>query len=1113
MNRLVGRYLRIEETSERFFQDSPYDLVVATHPHRQNIARYYITHLTDHLPEKVFSLSGFSQLEAFRRFQSQLLEETFFSLNNDLRWNLYLILVIPDDQRFPDETVLQIVERDENYARKAVLRSQELESYLQRIILRKSRQQGEATRSGAQLISAWLENLQAVGLDGCLELFYERKIEKYCAGEQLVSSSQLRAESVNGGSDDSDSSRIEAIKKIIMRDFRPHCFSKEFELEPGHVSLLFGPNGSGKTSILEGVELAATGEIKRLKGCPQEEGTVSILCVDEGENEVVIGSEHSVAQCKQREQAWYGVPGGRGKCTLGINFSRFNYLDCEAAYRFASEQQDESGYNRSISQLFFGEEIIRMEQNLERHRQGFDEKHKKLEKVLREKKDTLQEKKAALEELEIDEGLDDRLILAEVVKSGRNIGMKRRFDAGASSPTVEVKQTLAIYQAVSYNLESIKKQAEQLRVVSGVDLKHKKAELEASQARLKAEKERLQGSKRRIEEYKSEVNDHRKKLDEVGRRKAEIANIKDQWSVLERIVQNTAKAKKRKRLEDQKGKLTEELQLLQDLISSHPDIIDWAKDDVAVAPAEVIEEIRLEVLSLEERNKILNENVKQLASQLDSLQSITTQIQSLGVQLSENVLDEGTFSQCPLCGFDHGSPANLKTHIMHKRNQPRTEVQDITLLLHRDINELERLIKAKNNRLESVERARQRVDILRMVLAQLNAGSLMEENLIAEEPEYILAKVQKRFSELESIRNKLHLLENECAILDGQGFTSDLIGKAEQFEKDNLHYKEFLAKQEIQTFVEFLQRQDYLILKQVEQLTEVINSKESVIKDLETEYQDRKTELERRRTRVDSLGVNLEQFCANLGALTEHFEVPEEVGFIKFAERVWLAERHSKAALENLDKISNAKEIRERLGVLEGELKALEREHQRCIVALEALDRVPRTSLFVKDFLDEHRQDIEDLFLRLHIPREFTGIRLTNSSGLQLERGCGNIVDVFQTSFGQRVALALSLLLTLHLTAPSAPKFLILDDPVAHLDDMHLLNLLDVLRELAINGHQLVISTANADISRLLRRKFSFLSKDYKEFSLVRPGNHKVLVFEKTFEHDSENINQRQLQN
>ena len=95
---------------------------------------------------------------------------------------------------------------------------------------------------------------------------------------------------------------------------------------------------------------------------------------------------------------------------------------------------------------------------------------------------------------------------------------------------------------------------------------------------------------------------------------------------------------------------------------------------------------------------------------------------------------------------------------------------------------------------------------------------------------------------------------------------------------------------------------------------------------------------------------------------------------------------------------------------------------------------------------------------------------------------------------GQRMALAFSVMITLHIGAANAPNFLMLDEPVANLDDMHVLNLIDLLRELAIGGTQIIITTADSQMAKFLRRKFSFLKDEYSHFALTRKGDAQTAI-------------------
>ncbi len=74
------------------------------------------------------------------------------------------------------------------------------------------------------------------------------------------------------------------------------------------------------------------------------------------------------------------------------------------------------------------------------------------------------------------------------------------------------------------------------------------------------------------------------------------------------------------------------------------------------------------------------------------------------------------------------------------------------------------------------------------------------------------------------------------------------------------------------------------------------------------------------------------------------------------------------------------------------------------------------------------------------------------------------------------------------------PNFLMLDEPVANLDNMHVLNLIDLLRELAISGTQIIITTADSQMAKYLRRKFSFLQREYTHFELIRKGSERTYV-------------------
>jgi DNA repair protein SbcC/Rad50 len=70
-------------------------------------------------------------------------------------------------------------------------------------------------------------------------------------------------------------------------------------------------------------------------------------------------------------------------------------------------------------------------------------------------------------------------------------------------------------------------------------------------------------------------------------------------------------------------------------------------------------------------------------------------------------------------------------------------------------------------------------------------------------------------------------------------------------------------------------------------------------------------------------------------------------------------------------------------------------------------------------------------------------------------------------------------------TVQSAPRVLLIDDPIAHIDDLNALSFLDYLRDLAVNsGRQIFFATADTRIASLFSKKFSFLGDAFKTIHL-----------------------------
>ena len=92
-----------------------------------------------------------------------------------------------------------------------------------------------------------------------------------------------------------------------------------------------------------------------------------------------------------------------------------------------------------------------------------------------------------------------------------------------------------------------------------------------------------------------------------------------------------------------------------------------------------------------------------------------------------------------------------------------------------------------------------------------------------------------------------------------------------------------------------------------------------------------------------------------------------------------------------------------------------------------------------------------------------------------------------EISTGQRAAYALSIFLAQNSQLTNAPPVVLIDDPIAHVDDLNALSFLDYLREVALLGtRQIFFATANDKLATLIERKFDFLGNGFKKFALNR---------------------------
>lgn len=130
----------------------------------------------------------------------------------------------------------------------------------------------------------------------------------------------------------------------------------------------------------------------------------------------------------------------------------------------------------------------------------------------------------------------------------------------------------------------------------------------------------------------------------------------------------------------------------------------------------------------------------------------------------------------------------------------------------------------------------------------------------------------------------------------------------------------------------------------------------------------------------------------------------------------------------------------------------------------------------LSDFFSKHFTAIQKIFSRIHAPNE---LRLAADHSGALERIFGDTfqrVSVGQISTGQRAAFVLSIFSMLNLSLRNAPPIMLIDDPIAHVDDINCLSYLDFIADVAESGRrQIFFATANEKLGNIFEKKLGYL--------------------------------------
>jgi exonuclease SbcC len=359
-----------------------------------------------------------------------------------------------------------------------------------------------------------------------------------------------------------------------------------------------------------------------------------------------------------------------------------------------------------------------------------------------------------------------------------------------------------------------------------------------------------------------------------------------------------------------------------------------------------------------------------------------------------------------------------------------------------------------------------------------------------------LAEVDIARRNLEETRSRLEALNSELLALESEGLSGmepdEISLRLQQFG----YPLEALSRESVDAVITAIERDLAISSTKLQteraeanelQQTVALNLGAADLSIREFTFQDVKSALSRLKERL----ATTESLQSKLQTLTESLPWPRSKPLAELAlevesVRTVAADLQAAIGREKQAETTHAESI-QRKSQLEQQRDNLAPRIARLTKARDTLNSLRSDHSIteaMKEALDQNRAGIELIFSRIHSPAEFSGLGSTWTT--LVRRNDGSEAKLSEISTGQRAAFALSIFLAQNAQLAAAPPVILIDDPIAHVDDLNCLSFLDYLREIVLTGRrQIFFATADDKLSTLFERKFDFLGpQGFRRFDL-----------------------------